>query len=424
MRPFSFSLLRIAQWCAVILPLTLTHLRGLAEADLDILAILFLIHSWRQGVQAGGWDWARAPWMIATFAWWAWQVMCTALISPGHGALGQALAAIRFPMAAASLGFWVLQDRLWRMRVLWVTCACGAYIALQMLIQAIFGRNLFGVPRFPDGTLTGPYPHPRAAAPLSRLILPMLMVACMFVEKAKNVSARIIGLSGATLLAVSIMVLAGQRMPFALSLLGMMVCAMLYRPLRPAAFIALASAPALVILTSIISPKSFSHLFILAKNQLSHFGSSPYGEIFTHALVMAQQHPIFGQGYDAYRHHCADPSTFHGITGLSTQIPLQGWSSLCVQHPHNHYLQALVNGGVIGLFLFVVMIIYWLKALWPGKNGSAISIGLFAAVFIQEWPFASSSDFLNLPLSGWGFLLLGLGLSFHFGVHRGGQLKE
>ncbi|MFT8613498.1 MAG: hypothetical protein ABF727_12905, partial [Gluconobacter oxydans] len=59
-----------------------------------------------------------------------------------------------------------------------------------------------------------------------------------------------------------------------------------------------------------------------------------------------------------------------------------------------------------------LMIATWLKAIWPGRNGAAISIGLFAAVFIQEWPIASSSDFLNLPLSGWGFLLLGLALAY------------
>ncbi|EHH69005.1 O-antigen ligase family protein [Gluconobacter morbifer] len=413
-------LLRIAQWAAVILPLTLTHLRGLGEADLDMLAVLLLLNSLLTGRREGGWAWAREPWVAATFCWWGWQVLCTLWVSPGHGALGQALAAIRFPLAAASLGCWVLRDAVWRRRVLWVTCACGAYIAFQMLVQAVFGRNLFGVPRFGDGTLTGPYTHPRAAAPLSRLVLPMLMLGCTLIEGWKSRMARTAGLCAATVLAVGTMVLAGQRMPFALSLLGIGVCAFLYRPMRPAAMLAAGLVPVMMLAASIFSPRSFAHLVLLARQQLTHFSQSAYGEIYTHSVVLAERHPLLGWGYDGYRHHCAEPSTFHGVRGLSTMVPEQGWLSLCVQHPHNHYLQALVNAGIPGLILFVLMVACWLKALWPGRNGPAILIGLFAAVFIQEWPIASSSDFLNLPLSGWGFLLLGLGLAYREGKGEGG----
>lgn len=74
-----------------------------------------------------------------------------------------------------------------------------------------------------------------------------------------------------------------------------------------------------------------------------------------------------------------------------------------------------MNAGVPGLILFILMVACWLKALWPGRQGSAVAIGLFAAVVVQEWPIASASDFLNLPLGGWGFLLLGLGLAFRNG---------
>ncbi|WP_237468753.1 O-antigen ligase family protein [Gluconobacter sphaericus] len=417
---FSPSVLtRIGRWAAVVLPLTLTHVRVAGEADLDLLAVLLLLHSSLTGRRQGGWDWFREPWVITTFCWWGWQVLCTLWASPGHGALVQSLLAIRFPLAAAALGCWLLKDALWRRRVLWLTCACAIYIAFQMLVQAVFGRNLFGIPRFHDGTLTGPYAHPRAAAPLSRLILPLLMVGCAAAEGARSRLMRTLGLCAATVLAVGIMVLAGQRMPLALSLLGIGVCALLYRPMRPAALAAAAMLPVLVLVARVFSPGSFFHLVTLARQQLTHFGQSPYGEIYTHAVVMAQAHPWIGQGYDAYRHYCATPSTFHGIAGLSDTMPDQGWLSLCVQHPHNHYLQALVNAGVPGLILFVLMIATWLKAIWPGRNGAAISIGLFAAVFIQEWPIASSSDFLNLPLSGWGFLLLGLALAYR--TFRGGD---
>ena len=95
-----------------------------------------------------------------------------------------------------------------------------------------------------------------------------------------------------------------------------------------------------------------------------------------------------------------------------------------MQHAHNHYLQALTDGGIPGLFLFSLMVLGWLMALAQrrepgavanGDTGSAVMqawrAGLFVAVLIQEWPIASASAFTNMPLGGWFFLLLGLGLA-------------
>lgn len=406
-------LTRVGQWLAVLLPLVLTHGRGLAEADLDALAVLMLLRSagtrdWTQG----SWTWTREPWIAATFLWWGWQALCTLWDDAGGGVFTQSLLAIRFPLAAASLGCWLLRDPVWRRRVFLTACLCGAYIAFQMLIQATFGRNLFGIPRFGDGTLTGPYTHPRAAAPLSRLIPPMLMLACVWISRWKSRTARAAGLCAATVLAVAVMILAGQRIPFALTLLGIAVCALLYRPMRPAAVLALVSVPVLLLAARVFSPGSFRHLVLLAREQLGHFGASSYGRIFAHALEMGRARPLTGWGYDGYRHHCAD-------WGADFPGPGGDLARLCAQHPHNHYLQALVNAGVPGLLLFCIMIACWLKALFPRRGGSPLAIGLFASVLMQEWPVASSSDFLNLPLGGWGFLLLGLGLSYRGLACRG-----
>jgi len=100
---------------------------------------------------------------------------------------------------------------------------------------------------------------------------------------------------------------------------------------------------------------------------------------------------------------------------------------VCVQHPHNHYLQALTDAGLPGLLLFGLLVAAWLRGLSPGlwqgarrrrssADGSeagrhALRVGLLVAALIQEWPIASASSFTSMPLSGWFFLLLGLGLA-------------
>ncbi len=406
------SLRSVACWLAVLLPLTLTHFRAFAEIDFDILAVLFLISSFKVG---GTFDWVRRPWFVMAMAWWGWQLCCTVppALHEAHGAGGaltQALVAIRFPVAIAALGEWVLPDVVWRRRVLWVTFGCAIYIATQMAFQAIFGVNFFGQPRFFDGTLTGPYAHPRAAAPLSRLILPLLMVVCACWEQ-KRLPQRCILQAGALLGAVAIMVLAGQRMPFALALFGFGVCALLYRPMRVMAVSGLVAVPGLVMLARLFSPASFHHLVTLTRFQLEHFSASPYGQIYSRVIVMASQHPWLGYGYDGYRHDCAGAADLTPPHWLHVVPSADPSFQVCVQHPHNLYAQALINGGLPGLFIFMGLIVCLLWAIWPGKQGNALQIGLFAAVLIQYWPLTSSSDFLNLPLGGWGFMLVGLALS-------------
>ena len=86
---------------------------------------------------------------------------------------------------------------------------------------------------------------------------------------------------------------------------------------------------------------------------------------------------------------------------------------MCVTHPHNHYLQALTDGGVPGLVLFCGLVGVWLAQLARGlwRDPEPLRVGLFVAALIQEWPVASTSPLVSLPIGGWFFLLLGLGLA-------------
>ncbi|MBU2655167.1 O-antigen ligase family protein [Acidomonas methanolica] len=408
---------RIGRFVTFAMPLVLTHGRMLAEIGIDLLAVLLLVRS----ALSSDWGWSRTLWFRLALVWWLWQAVCSLPVGSlgigGGPALVQALLAMRFMLFAAALQGWTLRDEAARRTMRWLICICGFYIAAQMLLQAVTGHNLFGVPRFPDGTLTGPYSAPRAAAPLSRLMLPMLLLGAAALDGAiAGRSARLLAMGGMTIGAVGIMVLAGQRMPFALFLLGLGVSAFFFRPMRPAALLAALALPALVMLARIFSPGSFRHLVLLAEAQLSHFGHSAYGAVFTRAIVIFHDNPLTGLGYDAFRHGCARSAYFHGLSWLDAASD-GGGAAICVQHAHNHYLQAATNAGWPGLLLFVALVIAWLAALWPRHRPGetavihAWRIGLFAAVLMQEWPIASSSDFMNLPLGGWAFLLLGVGLA-------------
>jgi O-antigen ligase len=382
---------RLAVACLLLCPLFLLHGRLIADVLMIVVSVCFLARS----ALARDWAWLRTGWVLAAAAWWLWLLVCSL-----RGGLTEALAAVRFLVFVAALEHWALRlpwRRVWLARL---TAIAALYIAFQTVLQLAIGRDIQGYGRWGDGELTGPFEHPRAGAPLSRLLFPAVLPAM----------ARLGRWAGLLLLVASVLVvvLIGQRMPVLLTGLGLFVTALLLPRLRMGVLAACAGAALLLSVSAIVVPPTFHRLIDKFSSQMEHFPTSPYGLITVRAVTMIEQHPLLGLGFDGFRHHCADPAYFVGWYGGDG-----GGANVCVQHPHNHYLQAAVEAGLPGLVLFSLMVLAWLRPLARGlwRDPAPLRTGLFVAALLQEWPIASTSDFLSMPLSGWFFLLLGLGLA-------------
>ncbi len=381
----------LAATCVLLCPLFLLHGRLIADILVITVATSFLARS----TLARDWAWLRTPWVLAAAAWWVWLLACSV-----QGGFAEAVAAVRFLVFVAALEHWVLRlpwRRVWLARL---AALAALYIALQTALQLAIGRNLQGYGRWGDGELTGPFEHPRAGAPLSRLLFPAVLPAM----------ARLGRWTGLALLVASVLivVLIGQRMPVLLTGLGLFVTAVLLPRLRAGVLAACAGAALLLAVSAVVVPPTFHRLIDKFSAQMEHFPDSPYGLITGRAVAMIERNPAFGLGFDGFRHHCADPAYFVGWRGGDG-----GGANVCVQHPHNHYLQAAVESGFPGLVLFCILVLAWLRPLAAGlwRDPAPLRVGLFVAALLQEWPVASTSDFLSMPLSGWFFLLLGLGLA-------------
>ena len=173
-----------------------------------------------------------------------------------------------------------------------------------------------------------------------------------------------------------------------------------------------AAAGLLVGAASVVSPPAFARLVTKFLAQMGDFPASHYGQIAARAVAIVQAHPVTGRGFDGFRTACGDPAYFQGWDGGDG-----GGAAICVQHPHNFILQAAVEGGAPGLVLFSALALAWLRALGRGLGGRSgqgadpLRVGLFVAALLHLWPAASTSAFTSMPLSGWFFLLLGLGLA-------------
>ncbi len=436
LRAVPWPLLRRAPWpivaavpAVLLCPLFLLHGRGLAEAMIAVVGAAFLARS----AQTRDWTWLRTGWVRVGLLWWGWLVLCSVPVGGlgqgGWPSLWQAVATGRFLLFVAALEHWALRAGWLRRWLARLVALAGLYIALQSALQALVGRNLYGWPRWGDGSLTGPYREPRAGPPMSRLLFPaMLPRAAAWWARGRPLAAGLLALGG-----MAIMVLIGQRMPLLLTGLGLVVSGLLLPRLRLVVGACLLLAALLVPATAVLSPPTFSHLVVRFSQQMRDFPGSPYGQIAARALAIARADPLTGRGFDGFRTGCPDPAVFQGWRGGDG-----GGAAICVQHPHNHYLQALTDGGVPGLALFCALVLAWLRGLgrglwrgaggpggrgWrrllpaaaPGEAGAealhALRVGLFVAALVQEWPIASASSFTSMPLGGWFFLLLGLGLA-------------
>jgi hypothetical protein len=406
-RPASI-LEQIALVAVLLLPLLLLHAHGVAEIAIGVADLCFLL----RGAQTGDWAWLRTRWVWFAGAWWGWLVLCSlpipgsSLGEGGTGSLVQALATVRFLILVAAMEHLVLRTEAVRRWVYRLVAASAAWIVLNSVIQYVFGRNLIGWPPAAEGVLTGPFGTARAGPPMARIIIPAVLppVAALLQRHRTRATA---GAYALLLGSVAIMVLIGQRMPLVLTLFGLVIVAFLIRRLRPLVLSAALAGALLLAASPVVAPAAYYRLVEKFSTQMEHFAVSPYGQLYARAWEVGVRNPLTGMGFDGFDTGCPRPEYFRPSFDGSQRDG--GGAVICWDHPHNHYLQALDDGGFVGLLLFAAMEVAWLVPLARGlwRDPDPLRVGLFAAIFIQVWPIQSTTAFTSMPVGGWFFLLLG-----------------
>jgi len=345
--------------------------------------------------------------MLAGAAWWGWTLLATLIM---RGDVGHAAAALRVPVVVMALGAWVFADGRVRARAFAGITLVFAWIALQCWQQEIFGHNIFGMPRYGDGALTGPFDRPKAGP---NYVLSVFPAVVPWAERW-GLSSRI-GVKAASFAlmagAVGTAVMIGQRMPTLLMFLGVGLLVVLHRSLRAPVLAAMVAGVALIAALPVISPAAYHKLVLRFLEQTGHFSQSAYGQLYWHAVDLVRAHPVFGIGYNMFRDSCGAIDKHAPVRMTITQDVVQA----CNIHPHNFYLEAAVNGGVPALILFCAMVGagIWVLARRVMRAGDdhARRIAVLVGVVIALWPIASTSSFISFPNLGWVMLMLGLGFA-------------
>jgi O-antigen ligase len=403
---------RVALGAVLLLPLLLLHAHGIAEVAIAIADICFLARS----AITRNWVWACTPWLLIGWAWWAWLVVCSlpiptlALGEGGARSLIQAVVLVRFLVFVAAMEFAILQAPDPRRWLYWVVAASAAYIAIHLIFQFFTGYNFYGETPTSDRVLNGPFGKPRAGPPFVRILFPAIIPWAAAMLTRPGIRS-LMGAWGVLIGGTAIALLIGQRMPFLLTCLGLAVIALLLPRLRWGVIAAAVALVALLVASPVVAPAAHYRLVAKFSDQMEHFSVSPYGELYARASEIAVQNPVTGLGSEGFRTGCPNPRYFR--PSFDGSVPDGGGITPCWDHPHNYYLEALVNGGFPGLILFSALVLVWLAALGRGlwRQPDPLRVALFAAAMIQLWPIASTTSFTSMPVGGWSFLLLGWGLA-------------
>ncbi len=413
--PTGLPLQRAALCLVIAMPLAFLYARSLADAMLTVTGALFLLET----ASRARWDWLRRPWVWLAILFWVWLVLCTLRAGSLH-AIAEAVVVVRILLYVVALESWVLAEPQARRWLAWSYSAAALWIALQCWQQLLTGHNIMGDPRWIDGALTGPFYKPRAGPTFLHVFFTGIFPAVVTLLQRPGRPARAGGLA-LLLLAVATMLLIGQRMPSLLMLLGLVLTGLLIRRFRLPLVIALLAGAVLLALTPVLSPPTYAKLVVKFAEQMSHFARSAYGQLFTRATVMVEQHPLMGLGFDGFRAHCADPRYFRGLPWLGIPDAWNGGLRGCNLHPHNYYLFVASSAGLPGLALFVAMVALWLGQMLRGLRPSAETLRamLFVASAVALWPIASNTSLFTLSNAGWLFTTVGWSLA----AARGGRAE-
>jgi O-antigen ligase len=207
--------------------------------------------------------------------------------------------------------------------------------------------------------------------------------------KFKSDRFRVASILGLLAIGTGFEFLTGERVAFAMFLFGSLIVFVGLWITHPdqRRFMA-GTGAALVLLLGIgvsTQPKMVDRTINSLAAGAMGYASQPGGRILASALTIWEDHPALGIGIKNFETTCPEYLE-------------RGEAPECNVHPHNIYIQWLVESGAIGLGLFVALVASLFIAVWRDrKDRSGPMLPLFASVVMLTslWPFMGSMGFFN-----------------------------
>ena len=305
-----------------------------------------------------------------------------------------------------------------------------SFISIDIIFQFFNSRDLFGFISPYNHKHTGPFNDEAIAGGfIQRFSLFVFYTFIMFAS-FKNLTSKIYLLSLFFFIISISIIFSGNRMPLILFFISIFLILITNKTLKRylihifififlISFVTINSSSQLKAYYKTFFDQTEKMLFLLSYritgvgSDLSYDKRPNYIHEFDAGIGTFKLNKYFGGGIKSFRFNCPSRKIPDKINERTT----------CNMHPHNYYLEILVDLGIIGFLIFVALSILVLfkayKVLLISNNKYIFSPFLY--IFIMEiFPIKSSGSFFTTNNSTIIFLSLGVLVSFLTGKISGG----
>ena len=395
----------------IFLPVVLVTGPALPDIFLSLVACYFLIKS----IIFKSWSYYKNPIVIGFLFFSIYGILRSLFYEAPWQSLSNEGSVFYFRYIFFALGVWYLLDHNPNLPkcLLAVSILCLVIVCFDGLYQYLKEINFFGNERYSPYRLTGFFGDEPI---IGRYIAYLSIFAFALLYQTFPKTKTMIILSVAFLVMAEIVVfLSGERAPFMYMFLFTVLIIVFVPKYRIYRVVGIFVSTLIIFGILEINPAAKQRMVDHTLNQISQTRiqflpySSLHEEHYISALKMFLDKPIFGIGTNAFRIQC-DQSKY-----LYKQ-------SSCTSHPHNYYIQALAELGLIGFltlslffFYFCFFLLRQFFFLFQAKKKKLIPFEFFLypmILFVYWWPLIPHMSLYN----NWNnvFIMLPLGFFMRY----------
>tara|TARA_Y100000590_G_scaffold29630_1_gene33061 strand:- start:187 stop:1515 length:1329 start_codon:yes stop_codon:yes gene_type:complete len=413
------NLKKISLFLLFLLPFAIIVGQAPSDIIVSTISILFLSNS----IIQNDFSWIKIKWVKIIFLLWIYLICASFFALDIKIALEHSILFLRFFIFAVALQYWILTNKKFLKYVLYSISLAFVFVSIDTFYQFLnfdlakgYGPNILGYYSNDHFRLTGPFRSNIPGAYLSKFFFIIFLFTIFKIQKSKNYNLIFIFL---IIFIFFLIFLTGEAMSFASIGLGLLILFLLEKKFRKKIIIS-----SCILLCSIFFAVKFNPIWnkieIIEKNPwhngtiyeveipcennkneickkrfatqpffyevLKNFSKSAYWETYNQAIIIWKDYPFFGIGIKNYTNACKLEKYKENIKHF-----------FCTTHPHNFYVQWLLETGLFGLIGFILLLFNWFKYFIKNINKSTNSL-IYAPIltfFVLFWPIMSTGSFFS-----------------------------
>jgi len=278
---------------------------------------------------------------------------------------------------------------------------CTIFLSLDIILQFFYGKDILGYPEI-NSRYSGVFGDEAIAGGYIQKFSILAILACFFLKFSKLINKKLFIVFVATILAIGI-ILTLDRIPFIIYFSSLFLLLILFKNNRKQIFLSIF----IIIFSFLVIYKNndlvnkryspIYHIIKIAITQTSDVNHNKqnekleflgmdsgieYFKIFNSAIYIFKNQFWLGSGTKSYLKSCIKLIKYNE-------------NLLCSPHPHNIYLEILINQGIIGMIIFFTFLTLLFKKYYYDltklkmSNNKLLKISFLIILITELWPLRS-----------------------------------